>query len=1019
MLLNKRGEKEFPKKSYTDIRKNKAENFSEFWQPKMAYLKTKLVFLFSDRFLIKSYGRLKYLLREIKLFLKEKSAETYNFLSGQKKSQELSYQLKQKCYSRRKYKINFQKLLDKTAKTPVKKIDSGPKVAIIILNRNGFNYLKKLFASIKKNTFYRNYEIVVVDNASQDDSIDYLEKNEFELPLRVIKNKKNVSFASGCNQGARETKSELLVFMNNDLEVTKGWLINLVACYLKNKEEVGSVGAKLVYPATKNFKLAGSIQHAGIRFRLDEDFDFFRPYNIGGKKLATDCSQQEDFPALTAALLLIPRDKFKEVGGFDENYFYGYEDVDLGLKLYKAGYRNIYNPQALAVHYEFGSQEKDNSKEIKKRRKKNIEIFKQKWDKYLEEKIKGDAVSGSCFFRDKRTVALFIVTEAGRYAKIGDYFTARELGEALTEKFGWEIRYQPKWGGSQNWYKVDADVDILISMIDKYNISKITSGCKNLIKIAWVRNWFDRWARRSYLKNFEVILTSSKSSQQYLKENAGLDSIIFPIATNEKRFCPAKNRIKRDKDYIFTGSYYDCERNITKFLDPGKINYRFSVYGNHWERSKKFKPFFKGFMNYQELPRVYQKTKIVLDDAMFTTKFWGSVNSRVFDALACGALVLTDGALGAQETFRGKLPFFKNGPDLEKLLHYYLDNSVEREKKVKELRKFVLENHTYSRRARKLMKILKKKYVPQKIVLKVPVPNWEEVENWGDYHVAVALKKYLQRFNWKTVIQILPEWEERKTDKDCWAALVLRGLSQYNPQPFHFNMLWNISHPDEIQLSEYEKYDQVFIASKFWAEKIREKSKVKVEPMLQCTDLEVFKPPSESESEKYKTEILFVGNSREKFRKSVKYSFEAGKNISVYGTLWKKFISPETIKGEYLPNKDLYKYYGSARVLLNDHWKDMVQKGFVSNRIYDALACGAVVLSDEVKEMDKKIKGALIIYQNEEDFLIKLEEILENNREYKKRALGIRPYLKKHYSFEARAKKIIKKIIEEYEDSTY
>ena len=136
-----------------------------------------------------------------------------------------------------------------------------------------------------------------------------------------------------------------------------------------------------------------------------------------------------------------------------------------------------------------------------------------------------------------------------------------------------------------------------------------------------------------------------------------------------------------------------------EMLEPEKIQYEFKLFGKNWEKIDKFKRYYHGFISYSDMPKVYASTKIVVDDANRATKEYGAVNSRVFDALACGTLVLTNGKKGAADTFKGKLPVFSTKIELNKLIVHYLSNEDERTAKIKELQKFVLQNHTYNNRA--------------------------------------------------------------------------------------------------------------------------------------------------------------------------------------------------------------------------------------------------------------------------------------------------------------------------------
>ena len=262
-----------------------------------------------------------------------------------------------------------------------------PLVSIIILNRNGAHHLRLLLKSISENTIYPNYEIIVVDNASDDESIEFLTSNNFKFTISIIKNKYNETFSRANNQAAEIAKGEFLLFLNNDVDPLYGWLNELIKCALKYLPNLGSVGAKLIYPYKKGTSLSYTIQHIGIDFKMEKNF--IRPYNMGrGLEPFNEISDQTaERSALTAATLLIERKRFFEVDGFDERFNYGYEDVDLSLKLYAKGYKNIYCPTAVLFHYESATQDEDEREYVKKRLLKNINILQEKWLGWLKKEL--------------------------------------------------------------------------------------------------------------------------------------------------------------------------------------------------------------------------------------------------------------------------------------------------------------------------------------------------------------------------------------------------------------------------------------------------------------------------------------------------------------------------------------------------------------------------------------------------------------------------------------------------------
>ena len=296
-------------------------------------------------------------------------------------------------------------------------IQGHPLVSIIIINRNGLDHFRVLLKSLVERTFYRNFEIICVDNGSTDESIAFLEGYRKYFPIKIILNGENKSFSEANNIGVREAEGDYYLFLNNDIEVTDGWLDELLhAC--QQEENAGAVGARLLYPEIPgNLKKAGrsyAIQHAGVIFKevVREDQYFIQPYNRRNCEPDRDhFGGNERLAAVTAAVLLVEAGKYKQIGGFDEQYIYGYEDVDLCLKLDEAGYRNIYCPHSILFHYEFGTQKEDDKEEVYQRRLRNFQIFRKRWQDYLSKKVLEDKLQGTHIYTDQHLLVTLLSQE--------------------------------------------------------------------------------------------------------------------------------------------------------------------------------------------------------------------------------------------------------------------------------------------------------------------------------------------------------------------------------------------------------------------------------------------------------------------------------------------------------------------------------------------------------------------------------------------------------------------------------
>jgi GT2 family glycosyltransferase/glycosyltransferase involved in cell wall biosynthesis len=218
-------------------------------------------------------------------------------------------------------------------------------VSIIIPLFNNMAYTRHCLEQIRQNTSGEQYELILVDNGSTDNTYTLFES--LTPPVKVIRNLKNQGFAKACNQGAREASGKYLLFLNNDTEPKPGWLEPLIDI-ADHDPTVAAVGSKLLYPDE-------TIQHAGVSI-IDNrrEKDPLRGEHIWRGRPAgqPEANQLYCYQALTAACLLVKRDAFEAVGGFDEGYWNGYEDVDLCFKLGQKGWKLVYQPASIVIHHE-------------------------------------------------------------------------------------------------------------------------------------------------------------------------------------------------------------------------------------------------------------------------------------------------------------------------------------------------------------------------------------------------------------------------------------------------------------------------------------------------------------------------------------------------------------------------------------------------------------------------------------------------------------------------------------------
>ena len=211
-------------------------------------------------------------------------------------------------------------------------------------------------------------------------------------------------------------------------------------------------------------------------------------------------------------------------------------------------------------------------------------------------------------------------------------------------------------------------------------------------------------------------------------------------------------------------------------------------------------------------------------------------------------------------------------------------------------------------------------------------------ERWGDLHFAKSLAAALRRLGQQVAIDHRGAGRRASREYDD-VVLTLRGLYPVPAQPGRVNLLWVISHPDEVTADELRGYHRVFAAGPAWAAAKQADWGVRIDPLLQCTDITRFNP--ERAEPGSGPAVLFVGNTRHVSRPVVDHALRSGAAVSIYGTGWEDTSAAGYVIARNVPNADLGALYAGAGVVLNDHWADMRDLGFVSNRLFDAVACAA------------------------------------------------------------------------------
>lgn len=267
------------------------------------------------------------------------------------------------------YKINYE-------------IIGNPKVSILIPNKDYKSTLEVCLKSLIKLTTYKNYEIIVIENNSEEkETFNYYKQIDGKNNVKVIYfPEKKFNYSKIINFGVENSTGDYIVQLNNDTElITPNWLEEMLM--FAQREDVGAVGAELFYPDK-------TIQHAGIIIGIGGVAGHvFKNLPKGIHGYFSKDAMIQNLSAVTAACIMTPKSIYEKVGYMDEKFKVAFNDVDFCLKIREKGKLIIYNPYIQFWHYESKSRGFEDTPEKIKRFQTEIDRFHDKWQKFLD---KGD-----------------------------------------------------------------------------------------------------------------------------------------------------------------------------------------------------------------------------------------------------------------------------------------------------------------------------------------------------------------------------------------------------------------------------------------------------------------------------------------------------------------------------------------------------------------------------------------------------------------------------------------------------
>lgn len=359
----------------------------------------------------------------------------------------------------------------------------APKVSIVIPVYNQFTYTYNCLKSILENSGDVSYEIIIADDVSNDLTTRLSEVAE---NIQIARNKENQRFLRNCNQAAKYAKGEYILFLNNDTQVQENWLQPLVEL-MERDDSIGMVGSKLIYPD-------GSLQEAGGIIWGDG-----HAWNYGNGQNANkpEFNYVKEVDYVSGAAIMIRTSLWREIGGFDELFAPAYcEDSDLAFEVRKHGYKLMYQPASVVVHFEGKSNGTDLNAGVKSYQVENSKKLAEKWKEEFarQSQTEDDLFHARERSQNKKTILVIdhyvpqFDKDAGskttwQYLKMfvkqgynvkfmGDNFFQDEEYTPVLEQYGIEVLYGPWYAENYKQWIIDNQDNIDFVYLNRPHITE-------------------------------------------------------------------------------------------------------------------------------------------------------------------------------------------------------------------------------------------------------------------------------------------------------------------------------------------------------------------------------------------------------------------------------------------------------------------------------------------------------------------------------------------------------------------
>jgi len=835
-------------------------------------------------------------------------------------------------------------------------------VSILVLSYNGAGLLNQLLSSASRFETCRNYEFLISTQSSSDHTEQIIDTFSKALPIKKLNPGKNLSFSKGVNFLAKKSRGPILLLLNNDFQFLQP-VICETAQYL-TRPEIGACGIALT-------NKLGQIDQYGVNFHFDLAYSGIRPVNIPNWVAKTDV---ELVPAITGAFLMTRSTDFRQLQGLDEAFHYGYEDIDYCLRMIqRLGKAPLLVGNLKGLHITQTSRRKMPGQIRQDGLRRNWLHFQKKHGHSLRAAMRG-ALSPSILPRPPSIV--ISATKASRDPQYGDTYVGAYL-EWRLNSLGLKTQLQT----ADFAHSSQPEINSYWLHLVNHSIGSIgTLASKALTSIAWVRNWSYKWSAHHLFLRLNWVGFSGSSFASQLDQIGYNSRKDFLRLGTDPRVNPLEPiHENRDIDYLWSANFHNVKRLPQDLRRIPRLTG--VAAGSGWSSSALPNYIRKGPMEAGQLANLYRRTKTVIDEAGVNTQPEGSLNLRFWEALAAGALPLTNNKKGLLEAFPFDVPSWSSLDELEAQINFWCANDSARVKLVERMRRQKPPHHGLEEAAETIRARVEVLNQLPRVCLLNPAPHKDE-KYWGDTFLLSEFSNLLQDAGFVT--HVLPLEHHNSLGRlEAEVVVVLHGREIVRLNPGQVNIIWIVSNPDLLSQEYLSEFDEVWVSSNRAKSELLNRWGVRAELVLPGAAPVFSRREPELGFEDRDIAPLIIGNTLGRVRPAVIALTKAGVKLEVIGQGWDGILPKNQILGDSISRLDAAKEYQSRRVVISDTREAMREWGIYPPRVWEAILAGAVPISDKVSETGKA-PSLIPSWEKPQDLLLATEALTTEKSEWEK-----------------------------------